>query len=121
EVVQTTSPYARWRNGPSASPDWFPLGVWMQDPVDAPLYKEIGINFYCGLWQGPTEEQLAELQRHGMRVIARQNVVGLRHADSPVIMGWMQPDEPDNAQRRPEGGYGPPIAPKVIQKQYEEM
>ena len=52
------SPYAPWQNGPLADPAFFPLGVWVQDPRNAELYQEIGINTYVGLWQGPPEDQL---------------------------------------------------------------
>ena len=74
--------------------------------------RPLGINLYVGLWKGPTEEQLAELKKHGMRVICAQNEVGLRHQDDPTIVGWMHGDEPDNAQSLGRGkGYGPPILP----------
>lgn len=115
------SPYTSWKQGPSPDPAFFPIGVWLQNPARAPAYRDAGINFYLGLWQGPTEEQLATLKRHGMRVIAGQNDVGLRHRDDPIIMGWMHNDEPDNAQPRPEGGYGPPVKPSVIVAGYKEM
>src|SRR5262249_22760462 len=80
--------------------------------ANAARYKAAGINLYVGLWRGPTEEQLAELKKHGLRVICSQNAVGLRHRDDPTIVGWMHGDEPDNAQSLGRGkGYGPPIAP----------
>ena len=97
------SAYARWRNGPSADPKFFPIAVWLQVPRKAPDYKAIGINTYVGLWKGPTEEQLAELTRHGMKVVCSQNDVGLKHRNDPTIIGWMHMDEPDNAQ--PIGKY----------------
>jgi hypothetical protein len=96
-----------------------------------------------GLWQGPTEAQLAELRKHGMKVICSQNDVALKHLDDPIIVGWMHGDEPDNAQdishwkspadiRRawpdaPDrtlaqwGKYGPPIAPKDIIADYQRL
>jgi hypothetical protein len=72
--------------------------VWLQAPANAPKFKELGINTYVGLWQGPTEAQLAELRKHGMKVICSQNDMGLKHLDDPTIIGWMHGDEPDNAQ-----------------------
>ena len=62
-------PYAEWSNGPSPDADYFPIGVWLQDPANAARYRAAGINLYVGLWQGPTEEQLAALAAAGMRVI----------------------------------------------------
>jgi hypothetical protein len=39
-----------------------------------------------------------------------------------VIIGWMHGDEPDNAQSLPTGkGYGPPITPDRIIKDYERI
>lgn len=67
--AEAPNPYARWPNGPSPryNPTYFPIGVWLQEPDLAPQYRAAGINLYVGLWQGPTEEQLATLARHGMR------------------------------------------------------
>ena len=64
------NPYARWRNGPSSQPDFFPIAVWLQDPRNAPGgIRRRGINLYVGLWEGPTEEQLAALKPAGMPVL----------------------------------------------------
>jgi len=84
--------------GPSRDPNFFPIGVWLQSPRRAALYKKAGINLYVGLWNGPTEEQLKELKAAGMPVICAQNEVGLAHKDDSFIIGWMHGDEPDNAQ-----------------------
>jgi hypothetical protein len=88
----------------------------------APRYKAAGINVYVALWQGPTEADLAELKKSGMQVICDQNAVGLAHKDDPIIIGWMHGDEPDNAQELPGGkGYGPPIPPARIIREYEDV
>lgn len=87
-------------------PGFFPIAVWMQSPSNAARYKELGVNTYLGLWKGPTEEQLAELARTGMSAITEQNEIGLKSVNRSVIKGWMQPDEPDNAQLSALGGYG---------------
>ncbi len=117
------SPYAQWKNGPSTDPNFFPIAVWLQSPKYADQYKAAGFNLYIGLWKGPTEEQLAELKRQGMPVICYQNEVGLAHKDDKIIVGWMHGDEPDNAQPLPEGqkGWGPPILPEVIIKDYQRI
>jgi hypothetical protein len=113
---------APWKNGPLADADFFPLAVWLQSPANAAKYKAAGINTYVGLWRGPTEQQLTELKKHGMRVICAQSAVGLRHKDDPTIMGWMHDDEPDNAQARQGGnGYGPPILPSKIVDYYRKL
>jgi hypothetical protein len=112
----------RWKNGPSASKDYFPIGVWLQDPRNAARYKAAGINLYVGLWRGPSTNQLAELQKAGMPVICAQNRLGLENKDNPIIVGWMHGDEPDNAQSLGQGkGYGPPILPEKIVRDYERL
>ena len=57
------STYAQWSHGPSSDPTYFPIAVWLQDPRNALAYKRAGINLYVGLWQGPTESQLATTPR----------------------------------------------------------
>ncbi|MBI2928192.1 MAG: hypothetical protein HYZ36_06755 [Pedosphaera parvula] len=116
------NPYARWTNGPPATPEFFPIAVWLQPPSKAQRYREAGFNTYVGLWKGPTEEQLAALKQAGMKVICAQNAVGLRHRDDPTIIGWMHDDEPDNAQSLGPGkGYGPPILPEKIVADYRRL
>lgn len=122
EAPATGSPYAQWENGPPSDPSWFPIAVWLQSPSNASRYRDAGINLYIGLWEGPTEEQLAALEEAGMPVICDQNAVGLAHLDDPIIVGWMHGDEPDNAQALPGGGgYGPPILPETIISDWERL
>ncbi|MGH7142784.1 MAG: beta-galactosidase [Planctomycetota bacterium] len=115
------SPWARWKYGPPTDPGFFPLAVWLQTPSNAAKYQAAGINVFVGLWDGPTEEQLAALKKVGMKVICAQNAVGLKHRDDPTIIGWMHGDEPDNAQEKKGGGYGPPILPTTIQAEYDAI
>jgi hypothetical protein len=117
-----TNPYAAWKLGPPADPGYFPIAVWLQDPLMAARYRQAGINLYVGLWKGPTEEQLARLKAAGMQVICDQNEVGLRHRDDPTIAGWMHGDEPDNAQPLPGGrGYGGPVPHEKIVADYQRI
>lgn len=112
----------RWPNGPFQDPNRFPIAVWLQDPRNAGRYKEIGVTLYVGLWKGPTEAQLAELRRHEMPVLCDQNDYALAHLDEKLIVGWLQQDEPDNAQALPGGkGYGPPVPPEKVIQRYQEM
>jgi len=116
------SPYVRWNNGPSHSAEFFPIAVWLQSPGKASRYRRAGFNTYVGLWKGPTEQQLAELKKAGMKIICHQNEVGLKHIDDPTIIGWMHGDEPDNAQSLgTDKGYGPPIAPRKIIDDYRKV
>ena len=112
----------RWERGLSSHPEYFPVAVWLQSPRNAKRFQEAGINLYVGLWQGPTEEQLAALKAAGMPVICDQNEVGLNSPHADVIVGWMHGDEPDNAQAPPDGkGYDPPILPSRIEADYRRI
>jgi len=111
--------YAKWAHGPSSDAGFFPIAVWLQNPANAERFRAAGMNTYVGLWKGPTEAQLAALDKSGMKLICEQNAVALGHLDDPAIIGWLQPDEPDNAQERTDHhGYGPPTAPEKIVDQY---
>src|SRR6476469_8975911 len=88
EPRRTVAP-ATPEKGFLTDPNVFPIAVWLQSPARAADYKAIGINLYVGLWRGPTEAQLADLRRHGMRVVCAQNDVALKHLDDPTIAGWM--------------------------------
>jgi hypothetical protein len=111
----------RWENGFPSDPEFFPLAVWTQSPRNAKKYKAIGINTYVSLWHGPTVEQLDALEQAGMYVVCHQNEVGLENKHRKTIAAWMHGDEPDNAQPREGGGYGPPIAPETIVAGYEKI
>jgi hypothetical protein len=113
------NPYSQWSNGPSASPDFFPIAVWLQNPANAPRYKAAGFDLYIGLWQGPTQAQLDTLSKAGMRVICDQNKVGLENRANPIIAGWTHNDEPDNAQWG--GRFGPPVSTEKVRNRYKEM
>jgi hypothetical protein len=119
------SPYAKWSHGPSPDPSFFPIAVWLQEPALARRYKAAGFNLYLALWRGPTEKQLSQLKEAGMPVICEQNEAGLHHLDDPTIIGWMQQDEPDNAQEiRDASGrktYGAPVKPARIIELYRKM
>ena len=117
---------APWSHGLRSDPSYFPIGVWLQSPQNAQKYKAAGINLYIGLWQGPTEAQLAELQAAGMSVICEQNEVGLAHKADQTIVGWMHADEPDNAQAIKDPGtgkdlWGGPVPPPSIVAGYEKL
>lgn len=109
----------RFANGLPQDPAFFPIAVWLQAPQAAARYRELGINLYIGLWQGPTREQIDALAAAGMPVICEQNEVGLANGGRTIV-GWMHVDEPDNAQAAAIG-YGPPIPPADIAARYESM
>ncbi|HTL55157.1 MAG TPA: hypothetical protein VL361_05730 [Candidatus Limnocylindrales bacterium] len=114
--------YSQWPNGPASETSFFPIAVWLQSPANAARYRVAGFNTYIALWHGPTEAQLSELRKAGMRLICEQNRVALDHLADPTIIGWMHGDEPDNAQSLGDGkGYGPPVAPEKIVKDYERL
>jgi hypothetical protein len=97
ESVFGENPFSRWESFPQDD-GFFPIGVWMQNPRYAGEYKKLGINFYFGLWKGPTAAQIEALKKNGMGVIcgfndyAKENLL-----DDPTVWGWMHADEPDLA------------------------
>ncbi len=121
EIGNSESPYAAWAHGPSRDPSFFPIAVWLQSPRNVAAFKEAGINVYVGLWRGPTAEQLDKLGAAGMKVICAQNALALERRDDTTIIGWMHGDEPDNAQPKSGGGYGPPNAPETIVEGYRKI
>lgn len=106
---------------PWSQPGFFPLAVWLQDPAHAADYRAAGFNTYVGLWEGPTEAQLAALRTSGLYVICEQNEVARRHLADPSIIAWMHGDEPDNAQALAGGGYGPPVPAAEIVTGYRRL
>ena len=110
-----------YRNGLATEASYFPIGVWLQSPSNAPEYKAIGINLFIGLYQGPTEEQLAELARREMPVVAEQNDVALKSPYAGMIRGWMQADEPDNAQPLASGSWGLCIPANEVAKRSTDI
>jgi len=64
--------YAQWPHGFPTDPAFFPIGVWMQNPLNAARYQAVGINHYVGLWQGPTDEQFTTWLAAGMHVVCEQ-------------------------------------------------
>ncbi len=116
--------YDPWPQGPSSDPNYFPLGVWLQSPADAALYHQAGINFYDGLWEGPTVSQLETLKNARMQTVCDLNDTALQYKDvtlsdgRPLIMGYSHYGEPDNMQDNPEGGLDLPIPTSVVQSSY---
>lgn len=101
---------------------FFPIGVWLQSPTNATRYQAAGMNTYVGLWQGPTAQQLSELQSSGMRIICFQNEIALRHSNATNIIAWMHADEPDNARAwGARFGFGSPTPPTQILTGYQHM
>jgi hypothetical protein len=113
--------YAKWSNGLPTDPSFFLLTVWLQSPPNAGKYKAVGIDFFTGLWQGPTEAQLTALASAGIPTICEQSGVYQAHLADKTIRAWLQPDEPDNAQANGTGGYDPCIDPNVIIAGYDTM
>ncbi len=108
-------------NGFPQDPQFFPIGVWLQNPRNAAAYRAMGINTYIGLWKPPTDRDLAQLSEHGIHLIAEQSPPVLALADDRVIRCWLHVDEPDNAQSDGRGGYGDCIMPAAVVRRYEEL
>jgi hypothetical protein len=124
EPAPATRPVRQAQGGPSLldRTDIFPIAVWLQSPSNAVRYKSIGINTYVGLWRGPTADQLAAFESNGLCVICAQNAVALDPRWKSVVIGFLQNDEPDNAQSLGRGkGYGPPVPAEKVIERYQAM
>ena len=108
--------YARWANGVSPDPAYFPIGVWYQDPLHARAYHQAGINLFLGLWHGPSEADLTALAAAGMQTICDPTAAALRRRDQRTIVGWMKVDDihPDGC-----GDTFPPVDPAVVVQRYD--
>jgi hypothetical protein len=114
--------YQQWSNGVQFDNNTFPVAVWLQSPDNIQEYKDIGINLFIGLWDGPTESQLQTLKSEEMIVIAEQNETGLNSINNDIIKGWSHIDEPDNAQWNSETQtYDACISPTILQEKYNEL
>jgi hypothetical protein len=113
--------YMRWPNAPVSGPRSWIIGVWMQNPVNAARFRDAGVNLFVGLWNGPTEEQLTTLARAAMPVITQQSGVWKSHTGDATARGWLQPDQPDNAQLQPNGSFGPCVPPNDVIASYQTM
>ncbi len=121
-VATAEKPVLQWTNGPWADSNFFPVAVWLQDPSHAERYRRAGINTYVGLWEGPTEDQLAALKKAGMWVVCAQNETGRQHRDDSSISAWMHGDEPDNGRSwGARLGLGSPIPPAQIIEDFQRM
>jgi len=127
-----TGYYRQWSLGPPSNQDYFPIGVWLQSPKNAGLFKSIGVNLFVGLWDGTVETDPSDgpilplLRQYNMPVIGDQQS-GLagpnaaEHLTDPIIQGWVQQDEPDNAQSNGSGGYTDCIPPSTIAGLYNQF
>ncbi len=100
---------------------FFPIGVWQQAPENAAAYSAIGINMFVHTSGRLDENKLEMLRKANIKVITFQNRFALNHLKDSTIYGWLQTDEPDNAQSNGKGGYGPPIKPDTIIARYNRM
>lgn len=114
-------PWSRWPHLPQGR-DFFPFGVWAQNPADAPAYRALGVDFYYGLHGGPTEAQVAALRRHNMPFVAmfndyaRQNLL-----KEPLAWGWMHRDEPDLAHVYPRNLLKGPEGKRILREHWPEV
>lgn len=117
---------------PASIQDYFPIGVWLQSPDNAGKYETVGVNSYIALYDGTIEYSptdgpiLVDLRNYKMPVFGDQ-ATGLsgpdaaEHLTDPIIEGWVQEDEPDNAQPGPNGTYVACVPPATIVADYKQF
>lgn len=102
--------------------DFFPIGVWLQNPTNAAAYKKNGINMYVGIHGGLDQIKLDLLKKAEMKVICDQNNFGRANLNEPLIYAWMHGDEPDNAQlNTTTKKYDPCIDPEIIIQNFNQL
>lgn len=115
------NPLSRWASMPEG-PAFFPIGVWAQHPRDAGAYRKLGVNFYLGLYAGPTAEQVAQMRRAGMPFVCAFNAYARANLlDEPLAWGWMHRDEPDLAHVYPRSLLRKAGGRKIIRDKWPEV
>ena len=112
--------YAKWTNGPSTDPAFFPITVWYQNPSSGYFYQQMGVNFHT-YWGSPTsttESQLTKLKQYNMSGITGYSDMYLNSVNKSVVKSWFHPqDEPDNAVN----GTQDPVPPASIIADYNAI
>jgi hypothetical protein len=105
--AQAVDPFA-------AQPDFFPLGVYFQSPRLAPEWAKLGINMIAPANGALTRDTLARMDSLGMVVGGRisdfVNFAGSRE----TVPFMVAEDEPDNAQAKEDGSFGPCLSPEEL-------
>ncbi|NLF31645.1 MAG: hypothetical protein GX591_12250 [Planctomycetes bacterium] len=115
------NPWSQWERMPQGQ-DFFPIGVWAQDPRHAAQYRAMGVDYYLALFGGPTPEQMAALREAGMATVcdfndyARENLL-----DDPLVWGWMHGDEPDLAHVYPRDTLMGPGGMDILKQHWPEV
>ena len=121
--------YKRWTNGPNPSgdPNYFPIGVWYQEPSTAEAYKALGVNLFVALPDGAQPGPLAAAGMGVFYLDAYKQVANPAERKAllakwgSLTRAWGQIDEPDNAQELPGGkGYGPCVPPREVVAVYNQ-
>ena len=101
-----------------ADPGFFPVGVWYQSPQRLEQYRVLGVNLFVVTNGETTTADLDRFAASGTYLVPQRSPgFPLGHADKTVL-GWFLIDEPDNAQPKPEGGYGPCLSADEMQQRY---
>ena len=101
--------WAKFVNGPPASNTYFPIGVWLQDPLrtrngqnNALNYKAAGINTFVALWDFParsdSQARVQAIRNAGLQVWAGGedgDKSGANTAKGYGVTGYMLGDEWD--------------------------
>lgn len=115
------NPYSKFETFPQGK-DFFPIGVWLQNPRYADRYRDLGVNFYYGIWDGPNADQVAALKKHGMGLICHFNDFAKNNLlNDPTIWAWMHADEPDLAIAYPRDMLKAPGGKEIIKKHWPEV
>ncbi len=114
-------PWGRWTHLPQET-DFFPIGVWGQNPASAGRYKALGVDYYISLHRGPTPDQMADMRRHNMPVICSFNDYARESLlDEPLVWAWMHGDEPDLAHVYPRAKLMGPDGMEILAEHWPDV
>jgi len=106
--------------GQTVDPAVFPIAVWLQQPSYSNAYRKAGINLFVGNTLDASSWNQIKFDK--TKVLCTQNAFALSHLDDTLIYGWIQMDEPDNAQwNEATQTYDPCLDPSVIIARYDSM
>lgn len=100
---------------------FFPIGVWFQSLSRLEQYRAIGINLFVAPNGEADAATLGRFEQAGMFLVPARSPGFPQDRSAGSVIGWWSFDEPDNAQPRPEGGWGPCIEPEEMQARYRAI
>ncbi|WP_291136351.1 hypothetical protein [Erythrobacter sp.] len=105
----------------SGRPEFFPLGVFLQSPHKARQWADLGMNMIVPANGYLTLEDIAHLRSLGMVVGGKANDRLPLSESGETLAFFVARDEPDNAQAREDGSWGPCLTAAELADESAEL